>query len=258
MAAQLAGAFERAKLFEAQREIADTLQSTLLTLPEKISGLRIGHLYRSASAGAAEVGGDFYDLIELEHGKIGIVIGDISGKGLAAATSTSLVRNSLRAYAFEGHDPALVISKTSGVLFGHHPTAKFATVFFGTLDTGTGRLVYCNAGHPPPLVRKPGGVRAELLPTGPAIGVFPDLRYGFGEELLTPDDIFIGYTDGLIEARRTGELFGEARLTQAVASFRPASAESLPELLFERLVDYGGDIFADDIAILTLSLAPHS
>lgn len=111
----------------------NTLQQALLTVPAEIKGISYGHLYRSATA-TAKVGGDFYDIFELEHDRVDIVIGDVSGKGLEAATLTSLAKNTIKAYAYEGNSPAEVITRMNDVVRKALTSAAFITVFFGILD----------------------------------------------------------------------------------------------------------------------------
>ncbi len=130
LAASVALAVENSRLYAEEHKIADTLQETLLTVPEKIEGISFGHLYRSATAEVAKAGGDFFDLFDLEHEKAGVIIGDISGKGLAAATLTSLVKNTLRAYAYQHKSPGEVVALTNNVVEKASAASMFATVCY--------------------------------------------------------------------------------------------------------------------------------
>ncbi|MBE0447048.1 MAG: SpoIIE family protein phosphatase, partial [Actinobacteria bacterium] len=192
-------ALENARLYAAQRNIADTLQEALLIVPQRILGIEFGHLYHSATE-ATKVGGDFYDLFELEHGKVGITLGDVSGKGLEAATLTSVVRNTIRAYAMEGYSPSEIMSKANDTVRMVSGQASFITVFFAVLDTDTGKLTYCSAGHPPAIVQRVSGV--ELLKEhSPIIGAFAGVSYTETRADLQKGDILVLYTDGVTEAR---------------------------------------------------------
>ena len=166
-------AFENAKLYSTQREIADTLQTALLTVPRRIPGIDFGYLYRSATA-TAEVGGDFYDFFALDGDRAGVLLGDVSGKGVQAATLTALVKNTIRALAYENDSPAGVVSKTNAVIFKATPGSIFVTLLFGVLDVATGRLVYCSAGHTRGIVKtREGDVDAarRRLPAGGRVRV---------------------------------------------------------------------------------------
>ncbi|MCK4268715.1 MAG: SpoIIE family protein phosphatase, partial [Actinomycetia bacterium] len=254
MADQLASAIENANLYSKERNIANILQETLLTVPEKIEGISFGHLYRSATAEPAKAGGDFYDLFELEHDKVGIVIGDVSGKGLKAASITSLVKNTVKAYAYQHPSPAKVIAMTNDVVIKASDPSSFVTLFFGILDKESGVLLYCNAGHPQPIVARKLSM-VSLLKTGsPVIGVFKDMEYEDLEETLRDDDILFIYTDGAIEARRERELFGEERLVSLIKDLHSIETRELPQRVFDKVFDFAQGTMADDTALLAISL----
>jgi len=253
LATAISLALENARLYTAERNIADTLQEALLVLPSEVEGVVIDHLYHSATD-TSKVGGDFYDLFELEHGRVGIVVGDVSGKGLPAATLTSLVKNTIKVYAYEDNSPALIVSKTNDVIAKATPSATFVTLFLGILDTGSGRLSYCSAGHPPPIIRR-SATEAEFLTTrSPIIGAFAGLNYIEDAGTLTPKDTLVLYTDGAIEARRDHEFFGEERLREAVKKTTLPSAKGYPGSIFESIIEFTGGRLLDDLAILAVSL----
>jgi phosphoserine phosphatase RsbU/P len=227
-----------------------------LTMPETVGGVEFDHLYRSATSEAAEVGGDFYDLFELEHDRIGIIMGDVSGKGLDAATLTSLVKNCIKAYAHHEKSPASILAKTNQVV-ARSTGESFITVFFGTLDKRSGILVYSNAGHPPPLVKRRTTVEPLATFFSPAIGVFEGLSYKEQSHELQRGDCLVLYTDGLIEARRQRELFGQGRLIDRLTHCPEPGAMKLPLFLYRQATEFSGAVFADDIAILTVALGDH-
>ncbi|MHB0975625.1 MAG: SpoIIE family protein phosphatase [Candidatus Aquicultorales bacterium] len=254
VAASVSLAVENASLYAAERNIADTLQHAILTLPQTLPGVEFGHLYRSATE-AAEVGGDFYDLFELDEGRMGIVIGDVSGKGLEAATMTSLVKNTIKAYAYESPRPELIVSKTNDVLVRSSPFDIFVTLFVGILETRTGRLEYCNAGHPRPLIKRPSAV-AILDESNSVTGAFPGLSFKPGIERLTADDVLVLYTDGVLEARKANDFFGERRLV-AVVNNAEGPPGALPGSIFDALIEFTGGHLTDDTAILAISPILH-
>lgn len=256
LAASLSLAVENARLYEVERNIADTLQEALLTAPQKIPGIDFGYLYRSATE-ATKVGGDFYDLFELEHGKIGIIVGDVSGKGLEAATLTSLVKNTIKAYAYQEGSPSIIISKTNDILYDESGPSIFVTVFFGILDLKSGEITYCNAGHPPAIVRKARGGTFFLKVNSPIIGSLKGLEYKDNTIILNRTDTLILYTDGVIEARQKNQFFGEERLFNFIKGHKTLPLPKiLPGMILDKVSQFTGGTLSDDIALLTLKLKP--
>ncbi|HZD60197.1 MAG TPA: MEDS domain-containing protein [Anaerolineae bacterium] len=246
-------AMENARLYEAQRNIADTLQEALLTMPEKIDRIEFGHLYRSATE-STRVGGDFYDLFEMDHGKVGIILGDVSGKGLEAATMTSAVRNTIRAYALEGNRPAEVMAKTNNAVKAISSAASFITVFFAILDVNTGELLYCSAGHPPAIIKRKNQYVELLRERSLVIGAFANVKYEAAKAHLDRGDILILYTDGITEARNHGALYGEKRLVKLIDSLEPIPAQEVPQTILDDVTTYAGGKLVDDMALLAVSL----
>ncbi|MBE0447051.1 MAG: SpoIIE family protein phosphatase [Actinobacteria bacterium] len=246
-------ALENARLYESERHIADTLQKSLLVIPEKIGGIEFGYLYRSATE-AAQVGGDFYDIFELEHGKVGIVIGDVSGKGIEATALTTVVKNTIKAHAYEDGTPALIMAKTNDLVRRVSSPGTFVTVIFAVLDTETGKLTYCNAGHPPAIIKRASGSVELLTKFSPIIGAFSGMHYRSGNEKLKKGDILIIYTDGIIEARCNGGFYGEERLVKFIKSLEPTPANEVPKAIFNNVMRCAGNKLTDDVAILTVSL----
>jgi len=252
LAASVSLALENARLYEAERNIADTLQEALRTVPEHIPGVTYGYLYRSATE-VAKVGGDFFDIFEIEHGKVGIVIGDVSGSGIEAAALTAVVKNTIKAHAYEGSAPALVMAKTNDLVLRVTPGPIFVTVFFGVFDTGTGGLTYCNAGHPPAIVKRKGDGVKLLTEHSPMIGAFPGLHYQNSNEFLKEGDTLILYTDGVIEARSNGDFFGIEGLVESIENLAPTPAKEIPQIIFSRVIDFSAGKLLDDAALLVVS-----
>ena len=251
-AAAISGALERARLYEHEHEIATTLQNALLALPEDIPGLSFAHRYHSA-AEVALVGGDFYDVFELEYGLLGVTVGDMSGKGLDAAVMTSLVKYTVRAHAVEkGKTPADIVRMANRVLYMQSHFEQFATVFFAILDRRDGRLAYCNAGHPAPAILRDGREITELPANSPLIGAFPDMPFADSETYLESEDVLLLYTDGLVEARRDGALFGQSRLAELLERCYGLEPEQLVESVAGAVDDYAGGRLTDDLALLAL------
>lgn len=262
LAASISLALENARLYEAERQIANTLQGALQTMPEHIDGIEFGSLYRSATE-TARVGGDFYDIFELEHDRVGIVIGDVSGKGIEAATLTALARNTIRAYAHEEGLPSEILKKTNNAILRTVSAGNFITLFLGIVDMRSGELLYCSAGHPSVLLkRKAAGV--ELLEvSSPVIGAFAELDYVDSRATIKEGDILFLYTDGITEARCHGGLIGEERLVEFIKRLEPMPAKAMPQAVFSSIMECTGGMLADDVALLSVSLvgiklSPHS
>lgn len=253
LAASISLALENARLYSSERNIADTLQEALLTVPRLVPGVQFGYFYHSATV-AARVGGDFYDLFELEHHKVGITIGDVSGKGLEAATLASLIKNTIKAYAYENSSPAAIISKTNNLAIMESFPPSFVTVFFGILDTVSGLLTYCSAGHPPAILKRETSVTTSIPSRSPIIGAFKDLEYEDNEVVLKSGDILVLYTDGVIEARHHSEFFGETRLIEFLRTLSPMLVNDIPKNIFKKVLEYASGILTDDVAIIAIKL----
>jgi serine phosphatase RsbU (regulator of sigma subunit) len=213
---------------------------------------------------AREVAGDFYDAFVLPCNRMGLVIADVCDKGVGAALFMVMVRSLLRAFA-EQTPPAAIdtlaldtVQQTSAYITRHHhyrPTRRpmFATLFFGVLDTTTGALTYINAGHAPPVLIRHTGSHTLLEPTGPAVGLMPDLQFAQGQVHFEVGDTLIAYTDGITEARAADNaLFGEARLF-ALLNTHPASASTLIDTVHYGVHAHsGGEPPADDMTMLAV------
>ncbi|MBI4733316.1 MAG: SpoIIE family protein phosphatase, partial [Rubrobacteridae bacterium] len=246
-------AFENARLFTVEQSIADTLQEALLTIPEKVPNMEFGHFYRSA-AEAAQVGGDFYDIFEMEYDKVGIVIGDVSGKGVEAATITSTVKNGIRSFSYEYDSPDRIMARTNELVTKNTSSSIFVTVFLGILDTRSGELTYCSAGHPPAMLKHERSV--ELLQEySPIIGAFSGIGYASGKTILKDGDTLVLHTDGIIEARRGDDFYGEDRLVEFINKVEVKSIAELPEEMFDDVTKFSDGVTTDDIAILVVALS---
>lgn len=253
LSSTLALAIENSRVYETTRHTSDILQEALLVLPRHIDGVEFGYLYKAARD-EGFVGGDFYDLFEIEHGLVGIITGDVSGKGLEAATFTSLLKNTLKAYSYPGKSTARIMSKTNQLILRSSEQYAFATAFLGILNTETGELNCCNAGHPPAVVQKKDGTSFLLGDHNAAIGLFSDEEYTQQTITLQPDDILFLYTDGATEARHGKDFFGEQRLEKAVNTLKENAIDELPKLVYRKVMDFSGGVQRDDIALLAVSL----
>jgi len=238
-------ATENAELYAEQRTVAQTLQHSLLpeTLPET-PGLAVGARY-IAGAADVDIGGDWYDVMQLDNGDVLFVVGDVSGRGLAAGTIMASLRYAIRAYARQGDDPATILTKLAD-LIDVSDSGHFATVLCGVIDVQGHTVTLANAAHPEPLLV--GTHRAEFVSTevGVPIGVGRTKPYLSVTVTVPPAATLLAFTDGLVERR--GEVLdvGLERLREAAAR-NHVSVDALLLDLAERLRPEGP---ADDIAIL--------
>ncbi|MFG2682066.1 PP2C family protein-serine/threonine phosphatase [Streptomyces sp. NPDC048392] len=251
---------------EADREreriqrLATTLQQTLVPPAlENVPGLEVAAHYHIASLD--RVGGDFYDLFPLTHGTWGLFLGDVCGKGAAAAAVTSLARYTLRAAAVYDSAPAAVLGNLNTVLNHEYngTDPRFCTVVFGLLTTddhGGFGITLASGGHPPALLMRADG-STDYLPTpgGQLIGVLPDAHIATVTVHLSPGDTLLLYTDGLTEARtdQSGGRYGDEALLEFARALAPATASAAVEAL-SGLLDTLGSGVDDDTAVLAITV----
>jgi putative methionine-R-sulfoxide reductase with GAF domain len=234
------------RLSIAERAAAAALQRSLLParLPS-VPGLELAARYVPGEA--TGVGGDWYDVFVLPTGWIGVVMGDVAGRGLPAAVVMGRLRSALRAYALEGSDPAEVIGRLDRKVLHFEPQIM-ATVLYAMVDPSRQRLLVSSAGHPMPVLGAPGRPTAPLaVPVDPPIGVRLGLRRRTTTIELPPGGVVCLYTDGLVERRDRAPDAGLERLCLVVGS---GSAEAVCATVMGRLV--GTDLPGDDIAVLVL------
>ena len=236
---------ENARLYAAQRTVAQTLQHSLLpdALPD-IPGLAVEARY-IAGVADIDIGGDWYDVIDLDDGRILFVVGDVSGRGLPAATVMAALRYSTRAYAAQGDDPATILTKL-GALISIVVDGHFATVLCGVIDVDRHEVVLANAGHPEPLVIAGSDATFVSMTVGVPIGVRARRPYVPVRVSVPPEAILLAYTDGLVERRGEHLDIGLERLRDAAAK----SHQSVAGLLTDLAENLPPDGPSDDIAIL--------
>jgi PAS domain S-box-containing protein len=250
LAALLGQMLDRARLRDAERELASELQRGLLPralaqAPELASAAR----YLPATDGM-QVGGDWYDIIRLSADRMGLVIGDVQGHNVHAASTMGQLRNALRAYAAEGHDAVSVVSRSNRLMADTDPDA-FATCCYVEIDLRRGRAFVISAGHPPPVVRSASGrTRVLEVAVGLPLGVDPDEIYVAEPVHLFPGDALVLFTDGLVEDSRTPMDTGLALVAGQVRSGDVADLEVFADRLMSRQVS--AQHRPDDIALLVV------
>jgi serine phosphatase RsbU (regulator of sigma subunit)/anti-sigma regulatory factor (Ser/Thr protein kinase) len=236
---------------EQELRIARLIQQTLLPkeLPT-LSGWQVAAHYQPAR----EVGGDFYDFLHLPDGRLGLVIGDVTDKGVPAALVMATTRSILRAVAQRFDSPGEVLKRVNDLLDPDIPPNMFVTCLYAILDPASGRLQYANAGHDLPYRRHDGGV-AELRATGMPLGLMPGMHYEEKEIVLEPGESVLFYSDGLVEAHNPQrEMFSFPRLRQLVASHSVDGGATLVDFLLAELEQFAGTNWEqeDDITLVTL------
>ena len=225
------------------------------SLPEEVpslEGWQIAPYYKPAR----EVGGDFYDFFELEEGRVGVVVGDATGKGIPAALVSEATSNMLRAVAqaLGSSSPGEVLERVNETLMARIPPNMFVTCFYVILNPMSGHLSYANAGHDLPYLRHHNGEAEELRARGMPLGLMPRMGYEEKETILQAGESVLFYSDGLVEAHDPdGEMFGFPRLRALLAEH--AEEEGPPgDFLLEELYSFVGEGWEqeDDITLLTL------
>lgn len=200
---------------------------------------------------AKEVGGDFYDRFELPDGRIAIVVGDVSGKGVPAALFMTFTCISLRIICQREATPDTALAKANRILATNNDACMFVTVFLLYYDPRTGECVFANAGHNPPLITQ-GGVFTWLLGThGPAMGPFDDIDFASDTVHLHRGDLVLLYTDGVTEAHSdVDELFGEDRFREALRNTVECTATNICDQVIHSVTEFQGPVQFDDITLL--------
>ncbi|MCK1822090.1 SpoIIE family protein phosphatase [Streptomyces sp. XM83C] len=250
LAGLVAQALDRARLYDTKHDLAHGLQQALLprTLPD-VPGLRIAARYLPATRGM-DIGGDFYDLIPLGATGAAAVIGDVQGHDVAAAALMGQVRTAVHAHAGLGTTPDRVLRGTN-LLLTDLGADLFASALYARLDFAARRVALASAGHPPPVVRLPGGEARPLdLPPGPLLGIDPGARFPVTEIPLTPGLMLAFYTDGLIEMPGTDLDESIADLARTLGG---ADDQDLEALIDSLVTEAGaGRQRTDDVALLVL------
>jgi len=236
---------------EQELHVARRIQQA--SLPKEVptlEGWQISPLYQPAR----EVGGDFYDFFELPDGRLGIVVGDATGKGVPAALVMASTRSMLRAVAqASNYSPGEVLRRVNDPLVTDIPPNMFITCFYCILDPESGRLKYANAGHDLPYLHRRRGEAEELRARGMPLGLMPGMGYEEKEIVLEAGEATLFYSDGLVEAHDPeGHMFSFPRLRALIAQH--AEKESLEKALLEELYTFVGEGWEqeDDITLLAL------
>ena len=251
LAAQAALAIDNARLYQQQAGFADAMQRSLLpSAPPVIPGIEVGSVYESSAR--LDVGGDVYDYTTLPDGRLAVVVGDVTGKGIDAAADMAMTKFVFRSLAREHPDPADFLRAVNEVVCDEVGEGKFVTMAYVTLDPSTWSLACASAGHPNARLLRADGRVVELEASGLALGIAPDQRYDEARETLEPGSAVVLFTDGVIEARRDGELFGDERLDALLEEHRGLAAAELARAVVDGAKSFSGGGLADDSAVVVV------
>lgn len=244
---------------ESELDIAREVQRQLFpqTLP-KARGLELFGLCKPARS----VSGDYYDFIQIDPNRVGLVLGDIAGKGISAALLMAAIQSSLRAQFYDGHVPAgqeaasplstaEVVARLNRQLYESTSIEKYATFFYAVYEASTRTLTYTNAGHLPPVLFRRGGIE-RLAQGGTVVGLFSPMAYHQAIVQLEPGDVFFAFTDGLTEPENIyGEQFGEERLLETAQRALSSPLEAMVEEIYRTVGDWtGGPELQDDMTLI--------
>ena len=271
---QAALALDNARLYQQQKSFAEIIQESLLPrrLPD-VPEIDYGVLYRSANVGgdAPQIGGDFYDFLELDDGRLAMALGDVTGKGVQAAADTAMTKYVFRALAREHPNPANFLRYANDVVCDEISSGKFVTLFYAVIDAENHTFTCGLAGHPEPKLLFPGGttlkdgsVVPEHEPTitsigmeGLALGILQDQDYEEKTYDFPPGSALVVYTDGVVEARREGRLYGQFRLERRIMEESGGGAGQIAYSIYEDCHAYAEHGLNDDVAIVVVRHVPQ-
>jgi serine phosphatase RsbU (regulator of sigma subunit) len=250
---QAALAIDNARLYQQQKDFSETMQRSLLPreLPA-VEGLDVGHVYESSAR--VDVGGDVYDFLILDDGRLAVILGDVTGKGIEAAADMAMAKFSFRALARVHSEPEEFLQRVNEVIVDEIGGGKFITMLYALVDARTRSVACASAGHPAAKVVKPDGTVAALAGRGLALGIEAEQDYEAERAELEPGSTIVLYTDGVVEARRDGKLYGEERLDKVLAEGAGLDAQELAESILADCRGFAGGELGDDCAILCLRL----
>jgi serine phosphatase RsbU (regulator of sigma subunit) len=250
IAAQAALAIDNARLYQQQKQFADTMQRSLLPRSRpRVPGLEVGEVYESSAR--VDVGGDVYDFLALEDGRLAVVLGDVTGHGVDATADMAMAKFVFRSLAREHPEPGDFLAAANDVIVGEIAAGKFITMVYVAVDGSSGEVACATAGHPPPRVVLPGEINGLGSP-GLVLGIEGGQRYEEDRAVLPPGAALVLYTDGVVEARSNGELYGVERLDALLDRHRDLPARALAQAVTEDARSFAGGELSDDLAVVVI------
>jgi serine phosphatase RsbU (regulator of sigma subunit) len=251
LAAQAALAIDNARLYQQQKQFADTMQRSLLPRSRPvIEGLDVGEVYEPSAR--VDVGGDLYDFLELDDGRLAVVLGDVTGHGVDATADMAMAKFVFRSLAREHPEPADFLAAANEVICSEIGPGKFISMSYVVIDGRTGRLAGAGAGHPAPRIVLADGSTRPLEAHGLVLGIDGGQEYVECAADLPLGASLVLYTDGVVEARRNGELYGDDRLDSLLAERRELPARALAVAVAEDAREFAGGDLSDDLAVVVI------
>ncbi|MDX1672186.1 MAG: GAF domain-containing SpoIIE family protein phosphatase [Balneolaceae bacterium] len=260
IASESAQVIENARLYEEEKALISLKEEMRLAkdiqlrlLPESNPDIA-GYQICGTNIPAKEVGGDYYDFINLDDNRLGFCVGDITGKGMPAAMLMANLQAALRSQTLMLTEESNCMKNMNKLLHNSTESTKFATLFFGILDYQNDLISYCNGGHDQPIYMKDGAEASTLETTGMLLGVLEDAQYDKKEIQLNSGDLLVLYTDGITEAmNEEDEEFGQHRLINLIRENRDAQADTLMELITEEVQEHSRNVSqSDDITLMVI------
>jgi serine phosphatase RsbU (regulator of sigma subunit) len=252
LGAALSLALANAQLYEDEHRVAETLQGAMLAAVETTADVEVGTVYRSAP-GIGKIGGDFFDVFDLGNGTVAFVVGDVAGKGIEAAATNALTRSTFRALAYRNPDlPARVLAGVNEALLRQLQPAEFVTAVFGVLDPARGTVALCLAGHPEPVVCGGPEDAPDDAVRNPPLAVVDGQVFELWRFTVTAPEALVAFSDGIVEARHGGELFGIDRVRGVLRSCADGTCQEIADSLLAAVEEFSDGDLRDDIAILAL------
>jgi serine phosphatase RsbU (regulator of sigma subunit) len=251
LAGQAALAIDNARLYQQQKQFADTMQRSLLPRSRPvIEGLEVGEVYEPSAR--VDVGGDLYDFLALEDGRLAVVLGDVTGHGVDATADMAMAKFVFRSLAREHPEPSDFLAAANDVICSEIGAGKFISMSYVVVDGAGGRVAVASAGHPAPRIVLPDGSTRSLEARGLVLGIDSGQEYAEAYADLPPGAALVLYTDGVVEARRNGELYGEDRLDALLAERHESAASALAAAVAEDAREFAGGDLSDDLAVVVI------
>ncbi|HEY2371038.1 MAG TPA: GAF domain-containing SpoIIE family protein phosphatase [Gaiellaceae bacterium] len=251
IAGQAALAIDNARLYQQQKEFADTMQRSLLPREQpQIDGLEVGEVYESSAR--VDVGGDVYDFLELDGGRLAVVLGDVTGHGVEATADMAMAKFVFRSLAREHPEPGDFLASANDVVVDEIAPGKFITMTYVAIDPVRGEVACASAGHPPPRIVLADGTVSALDATGIVLGIDSAQVYDEVHARLPVGASIVLYTDGVVEARRDGELYGAERLDALLAADSALSPAELARAVTEDARAFARGEISDDLAVVVI------
>ena len=200
------------------------------------------------------IGGDYFDVMQLDENRFALCIADVAGKGVAAALLMSNLQATVRSLVTQDLPPAELASRINNVISENTASDRFITFFYAILDASSRKLTYVNAGHNPPIIVTRHGELVRLSTGGQALGISPSQQFEQGEFTLSAGDRMMLFTDGITEVARNGDEFGENRLAEVLRESRKSTATAIQRQILEQVAKFGGEKFQDDATLILLSV----